>query len=116
MDVSLDNQFMRERFGDGRHSIEHPFHRIFSQPAMVRRMRNGETIKFGESSIAVDMNDVVNVSDNSDTRGLSGIAWMIKRGLIETDFDGFSTPTLVVDTKQGVVILSIRIFLQQSPI
>lgn len=104
MDVSLDNQFMRERFGDGRHSIEHPFHRIFSQPAMVRRMRNGETIKFGESSIAVDINDVVNVSDNSDTRGLSGIAWMIKRGLVETDFDGFSTPTLVVDTKQGVIV------------
>lgn len=103
IDINLDNQFMSQRFGPDNIPTSHPFNQLFKQTAIVRRLKSGETITFGDSSISVDISDVINPEDSNDSRGLTGLAWMMKRGLLETDFDGFYSHALVVDTKQGVV-------------
>lgn len=105
IEIAIDKQFMSQRFGYNNHTTDFPFHNLFLTQAMTSRLNAGEQIRFGNSSITLDSSDIINPNDSNDQRGLSGLAWMIKNGLLETDFDGVDGVRLGVDTEQGVRIV-----------
>lgn len=105
IEVAIDKQFMMQRFGYNQHTLDFPFDKLFKAPAMIRRINAGEQIRFGNSCIAIDRTDIVNPNDENDQRGLSGLAWMMKNGLLETDFDGVTDINLGVDVEEGVKII-----------
>lgn len=71
-------EFARKRLGD--------------DPRIRNKVSGGKQLKFGDSTIMFDQSDVQDLSNPSDNSGLSGFAWYLKRGFLQTDFDGMEAP------------------------
>ena len=71
-----------------------------------KELSEGNEVRFGNSSISFDRSDFVSNNDDKsslnvkkDTRGLSGLAWYIKRGKLSSDFEGFESALFSLNTQ-----------------
>ena len=53
--------------------------------SLYSKLKEGKTIRFGNSSIIFDIDDL---SDNKRVGGITGLGWYIKRGFLQTRFAG----------------------------
>lgn len=67
----------------------HPFGRLST---WFQRHPSEKQVRIGNSRMVFDITDFYNPSDKTDTKGLSGLAWMMKCGMFETDYYGINYP------------------------
>ena len=81
-------------------SESHPFYGLkkFQQtPSGSRFFNEGKTLTFGNSSIMFDLSDFRDKNDPTNNIGLSGLGYFLKRGFIQTPFNGFENTLLSFD-------------------
>ena len=88
------NEFLECRINKGNDNFSHPLHGLteFKESEMGKEVfRNGGKLTFGQSTIAFDEKDF---GDSAHPEGLSGLAWAMRRGFVQTKFTGFTNPLL----------------------
>ena len=103
----LSDTIMYHRLGKNTTSAAQPFHGIldFVRTASGQQMlqQNGQ-IQFGKSSIIFDIADFKDPENPNDKLGLTGLGWYMKRGFIQTLFDGIDDTLLDFDNTADVRI------------
>lgn len=88
------NEFLECRINRLNYDFNHPLHGLseFRSTIMGQQIfRNGGQLTFGNSTIVFDDKDF---GDARHPEGLSGLAWAMRRGFVQTKFNGF-TNTLI---------------------
>ena len=88
------NEFLECRVNKGNDNFSHPLHGLteFKESEMGKEVfRNGGKLTFGQSTIVFDEKDF---GDFEHPEGLSGLAWAMRRGFVQTKFTGFTNPLL----------------------
>lgn len=88
------NEFLRCRVNRNNGDFNHPLHGLteFKESVMGREIfKNGGQLRFGNSTIVFDEKDF---GDASHPEGISGLAWAIRRGFVQSRFTGFSNTLL----------------------
>lgn len=103
----LSDTIMYHRLGKNTTSATQPFHGIldFVRTASGQQMlqQKGQ-IQFGKSSIIFDLADFKDPENPNDKLGLTGLGWYMKRGFIQTLFDGIDDTLLDFDNTADVRI------------
>ena len=103
----LSDTIMYHRLGKNTTSAAQPFHGIldFVRTASGQQMlqQKGQ-IQFGKSSIIFDLADFKDPENPNDKLGLTGLGWYMKRGFIQTLFDGIDDTLLDFDNTADVRI------------
>lgn len=103
----LSDTIMYHRLGKNTTSATQPFHGIldFVRTASGQQMlqQKGQ-IQFGKSSIIFDLADFKDPENPNDKLGLTGLGWYMKRGFIQTLFDGIDNTLLDFDNTANVRI------------
>ena len=103
----LSDAIMYHRLGKNTTSATQPFHGIldFVRTASGQQMlqQKGQ-IQFGKSSIIFDLADFKDPENPNDKLGLTGLGWYMKRGFIQTLFDGIDDTLLDFDNTADVRI------------
>lgn len=88
--INIDAKLIGSRLGNATDSDpRHPFKGLAT---WFKRHPNIKTIRIGKSRLTFSREDFSNPAVKGDTLGLSGLAWMMKNGMIVTDFEGIGNP------------------------
>lgn len=88
--INIDAKPIGSRLGNATDSDpRHPFKGLAT---WFKRHPNIKTIRIGKSRLMFSREDFSNPAVKGDTLGLSGLAWMMKNGMIVTDFEGIGNP------------------------
>ena len=88
--INIDTKLIGSRLGNATDSDpRHPFKGLAT---WFKRHPNIKTIRIGKSRLTFSREDFSNPTVKGDTLGLSGLAWMMKNGMIVTDFEGIGNP------------------------
>lgn len=88
------DEFLECRVNKGNYSFQHPLNGLtaFKESEMGKEVfRNGGQLTFGNSTIIFDEKDF---GDAAHPDGVSGLAWAMRRGFVQTKFTGFTNPLL----------------------
>lgn len=88
------DEFLECRVNKGNYNFQHPLNGLtaFKESEMGKEVfRNGGQLTFGNSTIIFDEKDF---GDAAHPDGVSGLAWAMRRGFVQTKFTGFTNPLL----------------------
>ena len=88
------DEFLECRVNKGNYNFQHPLNGLtaFKESEMGKEVfRNGGQLTFGNSTIVFDEKDF---GDAAHPDGVSGLAWAMRRGFVQTKFTGFTNPLL----------------------
>ena len=88
--VHIDIERCMSRLGQATDN-NHPFGRI-AQFFRSPKYQDVKELRLGNSSIYFNRNDFSNPSVKGDQLGISGLAWMMRNGMIQTTYEGISNP------------------------
>ena len=74
------------------------------RPSIRKKLNKGERITFGKSRISFDMSDFEDADHRSELRGISGLGYYIKHGLIESDFGGVENALIQIDNNPALTV------------
>lgn len=97
--INIDESIISQRLMLGLNE-SHPFYglkKFLDKPSGRKLFNAGGTLTFGKSRIKFDLSDVHNQNNPTETRGLSGLGYFIKRGLIQSNFGGIENTLLSID-------------------
>lgn len=96
-------EMLRCRIGLNNESFQHPLHGLikFSESEAGKQIfRNGGKLTFGNSSIVFDQKDLGDAVEHPE--GISGLAWYMRHGFLQTSFIGFKNTLLNFDEDSPV--------------
>lgn len=100
----LSNTVMHHRLGKRGQSPFNGLLDFLNSASGQQMLKQKKQIQFGKSSIIFDLDDFKDPNNPNDKQGLTGLGWYIKRGFIETPYDGFGASVLDFDNTADVRI------------